>query len=239
MFKIITKIFLALLIVTLIGAFITYGYLPGIIAGRIQKIAAVPTSLKSVGISLDELDFKKLKMANVPNSILPTALEIDEISVKMPIKRVFDDKIVIDRMECENFFIGLEFASKSNRKGNWTTIINNIDANTPDTNKKNKSIFISRLGIKNVKIALVYRDNPKNIQKLDIKYLELKNISTEGDFPIDQLTKVILKLTLQQIFSLKGLGNMLKELLNPELPSSLLKPPFFSHLDSVEIDTQN
>lgn len=229
--KIFIRIFCLILIFSFLSILTVYSFLPNIVAHKIQKLALVDTSIRSIGLSFNEIDVKKFQMDNLPNSILPVALKIDDILLKNPLSNYLDDQIIIERVNCENFTIGLEFDSKSSSTGNWTKIISNFDSASELSSKSSKSITINKLVVKNVIILLVYRDNPNQIKTLNIDQIELTNLSSSGEFPTAQITKIILRETLKQIFSLKNLGNMMKDLLTPQQWAPFTNPlkSFFSY----------
>jgi hypothetical protein len=245
MFKILTRLFLALVVLILVGLFVIYGYLPDLLASKIQKSAQVKTSVGKVELSMSEIEINDLVMQNVPNSILPKALDVQEIAIKGPITDFFKKKVQLEEILIDNLYLSLEFNSKSDNRGNWTTIINNLNQTKDDPKQTNYVVSVNKVLLKNIKIDLVYKDNPKNIQKIDIKEIELNNLSTDGDFPVNQLTKVIMQQALKQIFSLQNLGNMLKDLLIPDSSNPIFTPlkPFFSLetqiKEALEADLKN
>jgi len=245
MFKILKRLFLALVVLILVGIFVIYGYLPDLLASKIQKSAQVKTSVGKVELSMNEIEINDLVMQNVPNSILPKALDVQEIAIKGPLSDFFKKKVQLEEILIDNLYLSLEFNSKSDNRGNWTTIINNLNQTKDDPKETNYVVSVSKVLLTNIKIDLVYKDNPKNIQKIDIKEIELNNLSTDGDFPVNQLTKVIMQQALKQIFSLQNLGNMLKDLLIPDSSNPIFTPlkPFFSLetqiKEALEADLKN
>jgi hypothetical protein len=232
--KIFKRILGLFIIVFLIALFSLYTYLPGIVAKKIEKTTQVPVSIRSLGISLNEIEVNQFLMSNISGSILPIALNIDEVSIETPVTQFLKNETNINKIVCDNFFIGLEFNSKSDYRGNWTVIVNNMNQDSSSKSPSEKVINIRKLILNNVDIHLVYKDKPKQIQKLKINRIELDNLSTAGDFPIKQLSKIIIQQTLKQIFSIKNLGNMLKDLLNPAPIFKNPLSPFFSMDDSLE-----
>jgi hypothetical protein len=233
--KIFIRLFFAVLICLFLSVSTVYSFLPNIIAHKIQKLALVDTSIRSIGLSFNKIEVSKFQMDNLPNSILPIALKIDDITLKNSLSNYFENEITIERVNCENFTIGLEFDSKASSQGNWTKIINNFDSASELSSKSSESITINKLLVKNVTILLVYRDNPNQIKTLNIDQIELNNLSSSGEFPTGQITKIILRETLKQIFSLENLGNMMKDLLTPRQWAPYTNPlkSFFSHAEST------
>jgi len=233
MFKFLLKSFIVLLVLFCGGVFLAYTYLPNLVSKKIQKLIEVPTFIRSIGFSTNQIEVNNLLIQNIPNSLLPVALKIDEITISTRLTKLFDKNVTIDSVDCDNFYVALEFDSKKSTNGNWTVLMNNIESNTKDTSSENKVYLIKVLRLKNVLVDLVYKDQPKEIKKIKIPSIELKNISSEGEFPVDQLTKIIIQQALKEIFSLQNLGNMLKNLLTPPLKATSLNPfqPFFFNQD--------
>ena len=236
MFKVLLRIVFAVVIVLLIGLFVVYGYLPNLLASKIEKSAQVKTTVDTVGVSMNEIQITDLVMMNVPDSILPKALDVADIEIIGPISDFLKKRVELEKILIDDLYLSLEFNSKSDTNGNWTTIINNFNQTKDDPKETNYVVAVDRVILTNINIDLVYKDNPKNIQKIKIKDIELKNLSTDGDFPVNQLTKIIMQQALKQIFSIQNLGNMLKDLLIPDSTPPFINPlkPFFSLEDQLK-----
>ncbi|NGX51108.1 MAG: hypothetical protein K1060chlam2_00965, partial [Chlamydiae bacterium] len=152
----------------------------------------------------------------------PRALSIDSFSADVPLTRFFDDNIVIEEMLLDDVYLGLEFDSPRSKKGNWTTIMNNVSRNTTSEKKKAKdkgettSVLIKKLILTDLKVELAYKTGGQPNRKLrPIRRLELTNISSEGGIPTNQIMHIVMQETLRSIFSREGLQNMLEGVLDP------------------------
>lgn len=119
-------------------------------------------------------------------------------------------------------YIGLEFDSPRSKRGNWTTIMNNVSKNTRSEQQKAKAkgkstkVLIKRLIITDLKIELAYKTGGRANRKLrTIDRIELTDISSEGGIPTGQIMNIVMQETLRNIFSKEGLQNMLEEVLKP------------------------
>ena len=183
----------------------------------------VPTYIQSVSINKDSIEIKEIILKNLPDSVLPTALKIENMIIEAPITTYLSDEIKLSSIICKDFFVGLEFESKGSSQGNWSILMENINHSAPSVHSFKKSVFIKKLIIKDATIHLTYKDQPNYLSKYTIKEIVLHDLSSEGEFPMDQLTKIIIRESLKEIFSLKNITNMFKNYILPKIPSS----PFF------------
>ncbi len=192
-------------------------FIPAILASQLQKRAQVGVSIGSVGLSLDSINIQNFVIDNPTGSVMPQALSIDNCESIVPLANLLKQEIVIPSIALENVFIAIEFESKKSSEGNWTTIVGNLaSSSTNEAKEEDKSVLIQKLKLTNLNISLVYKDDRKSIKQFQIPSLEFKNVSSQNGLPIAQITQIIIQQTLKEIFSLKGLQNMLKNFISPK-----------------------
>lgn len=217
-----------------IALFIMWSRAPDILANNLSKKLGVPVEIADIDLAFSHLTVENFEIGNVPGGILAKAFSVETLDVAAPLTRYLNNQIVIDTIQLDNVYLGLEFDSATSTKGNWTRIMSNlqdsIDQDTPPEKKKEKkrkkkkaeqpaqpssgrSIFIKELVINNISMDLVYIQGDGRIKKLPvIKQIVLKNINSEEGFPVDQLMSSVLGQMLQQVFIQQNLKNMIQEL---------------------------
>lgn len=231
------------LLALVIVAFVSWERLPNIVSNMLSKKMKVAVEIDDIALSKNEIEIVKLMISNPKGSILPHALTIENTTITAPLLGYFDQHIVIDEVLLNDVYLGLEFEKKGSSQGNWTTIMNNMQASSPEpaANDKNKrTVLIKRLEVRDIDIDLVYERPDGKVQHLSpIKKLVFTNVTSEGGIPSDQITKIILKETLKSIFSKENLENMVENFIqNPNGGVQNVLEPFKGllnqYLDEIE-----
>ncbi|MBS0603953.1 MAG: hypothetical protein JSS60_02830 [Verrucomicrobia bacterium] len=239
--------------------FIFWSRIPDIAASNLSKKLKVAVEIDSFGIGWGKIDVKKIQIGNPPHSILSKAFACNEIDVLAPFTNYLSNHIVIDEIDLQDVYLGLEFDSPSGTNGNWTTIMGNLKKTTggssaPSGNgkskKKNKemqqpaptgsarSVLIHRIVLTNIDVDVVYKTDGK-VKKLPrIPRMELNEISSEGGLPMDQVLNSVLGEMLKQVFIKENLKNMMQEFMNTPSPVQQYLAPFKGFFNAVpqEVD---
>ena len=239
-------IVIAILAAVIIGS-IFWSRLPDMVASSVSQKLKVPVQIDSFGLGWGKIDAKKITIGNPPGSILAKAFSVDEIDVLAPFTRYLSSHIVIDEIDLQNVYLGLEFDSASGTTGNWTRIMGNLQKSmgtSPNSNnqgkKKNKqqtqslppsgskrSVLIHRIVLTNIDVDVVYRKEGGKVKKLQrIPRMELNEISSEGGLPMDQILNSVLGEMLKQVFIKENLKNMIQEFMNTPSPIQQYIQPF-------------
>lgn len=213
------SVIIAIVLIFIIG----WNTLPSWVSGALSKRAKVPVSIEALRFLSPGIEVERIRVGNPPDSILPHALQVGSLQVHAPLRRFFDDQIVIDLVALNDVYLGLEFESQGSARGNWSTIMRNLKQSTGTEKEaaakkgKSTSVLIKKLVITNLNIDLVYRKGDQRVRKLKpIPRLEFTNISSEGGIPTAQIMDLILSEMLRNVFSKEGLKNMLDDVLSPK-----------------------
>lgn len=239
-FSTLAGLIVIIILAAVIVGFIFWSRVPDMLANNLSKKMKVSVAIDSIGLGWGKIDLKKIEIGNPPNSILSKAFSCNEIDVNAPFTRYFGKHIVIDEIDLNDVYLGLEFDSASSTKGNWTTIMNNIQSTTAAGKVKEKksekapsagterSVLIHRIVLTNINVDVVYKKDSGKVKKLPtIPRIELMEISSEGGLPLDQIANSVLGEMLKQVFIKENLKNMLQELLNqPTGPIQQYLSPF-------------
>ncbi len=237
-FSTLAGLIVIIILAAVIAGFVLWSRVPDMLANNLSKKMKVSVAIDSIGLGWGKIDLKKIEIGNPPNSMLSKAFSCNEIDVNAPFTRYLNKHIVIDEIDLNDVYLGLEFESASSTKGNWTTIMNNIQSSTAgQVNKKKgetppqgteRSVLIHRIVLTNINVDVVYKKEGGKVRKLPtIPRMELTEISSEGGLPMDQITNSVLGEMLKQVFIKENLKNMLQELMNqPANPVQQFLSPF-------------
>jgi uncharacterized protein involved in outer membrane biogenesis len=234
-FSTLAGLIVIIILAAVIVGFIFWSRIPDMLANNLSKKMKVSVAIDSIGLGWGKIDLKKIEIGNPPNSILSKAFSCNEIDVNAPFTHYLDKNIIIDEIDLKDVYLGLEFESASSTKGNWTTIMNNIQSTTTTSQvnkKKNqaasqRTVLIHRLVLTNIDVDVTYRKDSGKVKKLPtIPKIELTEISSEGGLPMDQIMNSILGEMLKQIFIKENLKNMLQDFMNQPSPVQQYLAPF-------------
>ncbi len=226
------------IIAAVVTAVLSWSRIPDIISSKLSEKMKVHVEIDDMHIGWKAIDVQKVEIGNPSGSILPKAFSADQILIQAPLMDYLKDDIVIDYIEIDNVYLGLEFESKSSHKGNWNTIMNNMQGGKKagKAEEPGKTVLIRKLVLTNISVALVYRQGGGPVKNLPpIKRLEFDNLSSEKGIPYEKISKIIFEQMLKSVFSLEGLQNMLQDYLNPKPQDALqnLLQPFKGLLNSA------
>jgi hypothetical protein len=199
-----------------IAVWLSWSRIPSIISSKLSQKMGVTVVIGDMRFGWDEIDVHNISIANPRGYILTTAFTAKVISVLTPIRNYLDNPIVIDRVEINGVYVGIELDSKKSKKGNWTTILGNLEKNK--TKGKGKSVLIKKLVLNNIDIDLAFTKEGQ-VNHLDrIKRLEFNNVTSEEGIPYEQISSIILNQMLKQIFTIDNITDMLQNFIPQGTP---------------------
>ncbi len=218
--KTFVKSAVGLVVLVFIGAliilFIMWSRVPDILAGNLSKKLKVVVEIGDIDLSPRSIDIEKLEIGNPRGYSLPRAFAVDRIAINAPLTRYLHNDIVIDEIDLDNVYLGLEFDSPRGAQGNWTTIMHNAKAAQDSGGKSKKTVLIHRLVLNNIQTDLLYRTQGGKVRRLPvIKRMELNEISSEGGSLSDQLMNSALGEMIKQVFIQQNLKDLLDNVLSP------------------------
>ncbi len=217
---------LIIILVGLVGAWIVYMRLPGLISSHLTEKAKVDVRISDVQITKKSIELDHLTMSNPQGSKLSYALKVQDIDIKAPLTTYVKDPIIIDQVLLDNVYIGLEFYKAGSTNGNWTYIVNNLNQGS-DSDKAGTEVVMKKVTLRNINVDLYTHQSGAKVKSLrPIKQMEFTNVTSSGGIPAAQLTNAIMKITLREIFSREGIQNMLEGALNPKNSLNPLKNLF-------------
>ena len=208
--------FVLFILILCVGAsFYIYPRLPYYLSKNLSEKFQVPVHVNAIDVSKETILLKSVDIANPKQSTLPTALKVSKTSVKAPLTRYLKKNIVIDEIQLNDIYASIEFYKKGNTEGNWTVLIDNFDSNNSfgksqgEKKQPSGNVLIKKLVMTNITIDLKLYG--KDVNRLSpIARLEFENVGTEEGFPVEEITEIIIQKLISQVFSLQGLSNMFK-----------------------------
>ncbi len=203
-----------------IAVFIFWMRLPNFAANVLSSKLKAPVSIEDINIKSERIDIQQLEIGNPKGFVMPKALSSNIIDIQAYWKNYLQKEIVIDRIDINDVYVGLEFPQEGNQSGNWTTIMNNIreggDISKEKKKTSDRSVLIKELSLSNIDIELLYGSDISKVQKLSkINNITLTNVSSTEGIPMNQIINIILSEMLKKIFLDKGITNMLEGLQLP------------------------
>ncbi len=223
-----SSISILILLALLILVFIGLGRLADIAADHFSKHLQVGVSIDALTPHLSRIVVREFEMGNPSGYSLPKAFEAKTITIHAPLTAYIKDDIVIEEIDLDTISLGLEFDSTSGARGNWTVLMENLKSSNVD-GPSPRTILIKKAVFTNIQAQLLFRKGGGAMRTLPtIDRIELTNISTKGQFPVDQLTASVLGEMVKAVFAEYQLNNMLSEIFikPPEKAVETLTKPF-------------
>lgn len=209
----VTGLAIIIILGVIIFGFIFWSRVPDIIASNMSKKLKVPVEIADMDLSLKSIEIDKLSIGNPKGYYLPRAFGAQHIAVDAPLSRYFHDHILIDEIDVDDVYVGLEFDSPKGTEGNWSQIMKNVKSST--SQKNTKTVLIHKLILNNIKCDLLYRSQGKKVTHLpEIKRIELTDISSEGGDTMDQIMNSAFGEMIKQVFIQQNLKDALNNILD-------------------------
>lgn len=258
LFSTLTGIVVVIILAAVVIGFIGWSRVPDILANNLSKKLKVSVEIQDMSLGWGKIEIDKVAIGNPPGAILSKAFSCNSIDVLAPLTNYLDQQVIIDQIDINDVYLGLEFDSASGTQGNWTRIMGNLESSTgqePAGTKKKKgkkaetsgserSVLIRRLILTNINVDVVYRKEGGKIQRLKtIDRIELTNVSSEGGLPMDQVMNSVLGQMLKSVFEKQNLQNMLQNLLQQQGGVQKYLEPFKgffnTHVEEEEKENQS
>jgi hypothetical protein len=215
------SISLLILILTFVAVFFGWNYLPYWISSDLSKKMGVDVSISYINLGPRKIGVFNISVDNPSGYTLKQALDVKKLVSRASITTYLKESVVIDQITLSNAYLGLEIKSPTDQTSNWTQIMNQLKTSLASNSEDNKNILIKSLVVENLNIDLVIKSSSNKVKRIKpIKRLEFKNISSQGAFPSSQLTQIIMKEVLKEVFSPENFGNMLKQTLDNPIEGS-------------------
>lgn len=202
-----------------LAGYIAYARLPDITARYLAQELKVPVEIGDIDLSWKTITISDLEISNLPRQKLSKAFSANTITAKTPIFHYVKNDIIIEQIEIDTIYLGLEFNSASSTEGNWSVLMSNLQTNKTKNNSpppsKQQSLLIKELVLTNIQVEVYYDLEKGSIKRLPIiDKIVLQNISSTEGIPSDQILSSVLGQMLKSVFLKENLQNMLKGVLD-------------------------
>ncbi|NGX37720.1 MAG: hypothetical protein K1000chlam2_00882 [Chlamydiae bacterium] len=232
-------IFIIIIVALIVLFFLGWSRIPDMLANNLSKKLGVTVSIDSMDLRPSRIDINQIEIGNIKGYSLPKSFSAKQIEIHAPLTTYLTDHIVIEEVDVEDIYLGLEFDSPTSTDGNWTKIMKNYEQSADLNKEGGKTVLIKKLVFTNIRTELLFKGDGGSIRKLPvIKRIELTNISSEGGFPTDQLMSSILGQMLKEVFTQQNLNNMIKGILfdSPGKAVDKALKPFEGIFNAVPIE---
>jgi uncharacterized protein involved in outer membrane biogenesis len=212
--KSLTSLIVICILAGVILFFLAKSRLPDMIASKLSKTLQVAVEIGDMNFTLSTIKIDNLEISNPRGFKLEHAFTVQEILVHAPLMGYLKKDIVIDEIDLNNVYIGLEFESPQGTSGNWTTIMANAENAQTQSSKSasDKTVLIKRLVLNNINADLLYQSDGKVRHLPTIDQIVLVNISSQGGDIMDQLMNSALGQMLKEIFIRENLKEVLDKI---------------------------
>ncbi len=199
--------------------FLFWSRVPDMVASRLSKTLKVAVEIGDINLSMNRIEVEHFEISNPRNYQLDRAFGAQQILVNAPLTRYLHNDIVIDEIDVNDVYIGLEFDSPKGTTGNWTTIMNNAQASQEESSKTSKkTVLIKKLVLTNISAELLYRSEGKVRRLKTIPKITLYNINSQGGNLSDQLMNSALGQAIKEIFVQENLKDVIDRIF--KIPSN-------------------
>ncbi len=227
-FASIAGIIVVIFLVAIVIVFIGWGRVPDMLANNLSKKMKVYVGVGNIKLGWGEIKVNKFEIGNPPKSVLQQAFTCKEIIIDAPFSRYLNKNIVIDEINVNDVYLDLEFDSASGTSGNWSRIMSNFQSSSSPKTASERTVLIHRLVFNTINTDVLYQKDGGKVKHLPtIDRIVLTDVSSEGGFPIQQITSSVLGQMLQSVFLKQNLKNMLQNILqSPTNPIQQFIEPF-------------
>jgi hypothetical protein len=166
----------------------------------VGQIAIRPTMMK----------ISNFRISNPINYQSTTAFKAKSIRAYYEWKQLRGDSSVIDRVEIDQIYLGIEFFSSLGTKNNWSDLLSKM----PQKDENSKEVIIRKLVLTNMTVDIRKMGVFSKSQTQTIDRMEFENISSKKGFPTEEL--------VSQIFKNAGLMQYIQNII-PTNPADIIK----------------
>ena len=205
-------ILFSLLIVLGIFFSVVYHFRVPLINRNLSKLFSVPVRLETFDLSLNQIAIGNFEIFNPPKSVVPKAMTIRSLSVDAPLWNYFEPHTNIDSIIINGIDVDVEFYDPLYRNMNWDPILGSSTSSTKEAPKgQESSASVKRFTIQNLKITLRLPNQQPQVFTVrgPVVY---RNLDSRKGGATTVLADLIVRIVLQQVFSVQGLTRFANEL---------------------------
>jgi hypothetical protein len=181
-----------------------------IVSSYLSKSLGMKVSVGSVSIKPTETKMANFKIDNPWRYRSSTAFKADSIHTFYQWNQLRGDPKIIDRIEIDQIYLGIEFFNRTGTQTNWSDLL----ANIPQRRSDEKEVIINQLILTNMTVEITGMGLWANKETRTIDRMEFSNVSSKNGFPTKEL--------INNIFGNAGLFQYIKNII-PDGPGGIIK----------------
>jgi len=219
------KRFVVILVILLIiifgGTFIVWRQLPQLVSYMIAQQTHTHVHINAIRFRQDEIHFDTIIIDSPEGGTIQKALKVEELIIKAPFTAYTKSPVIIPEVILNNIYLGIEFYNKERTKGNWVTIMSDIDeepqekkeVKKPQTggqylDEKGDYGLIKDLDMNTLNIELkLHNESPVKLST--IKNVHFKDVRTDNGQIGKELTQIIIQKMMYSVFIMKGIKTVI------------------------------
>lgn len=184
---------------------------PDMVSNYLSTEIGVSVSIDGIKPGLRKITVNQFDVANEEGYSLPKAFSAKTITLNAPLTQYLNDPIVVEQIDVDAIYLGIEFDTTTSTEGNWSKLLSHYQKEAKLDAKDGKKVIIKKMVFTNIQADLIFHSGENKIQKLPkIPRIEITDVSTEGGFPVDQLTSSMLGQLIKQAFIQYHMENFLQ-----------------------------
>lgn len=215
--RLLPKVVIGITLTILVVGFITWKKIPQILSSELSKRANVAVKLDTIRVTPWSLTIKDFEISSPKGYHLKKAFSMKKARVYASLFNYLKPRTIIQEMTLKDVYLGIEFDSPTDRNGNWTIIINNLNQSVnkeiaADPTPSAKSVLIKKVDVFNIDVQVGFRNKPKEVKTLPtIQHLELTNIDSKEGAPIRQIMSSVLGELIKSVVVKENLKNIIQD----------------------------
>lgn len=175
-----------------------------LLAHFISKNMNVQVTLGSLEIDREGASLGLFWMGNPKGSKTKTSFAAAHSRIDSNLDSLFSNPIVIDQIEIDHIFVGIEFYDDKGSKSNWDQILQKESSSTKGTDYLIKTLILKDLTVE------VTQANGRVKRYPTLAKMEFHNISSQSGFPVDEIQKAIFQLMMKNLFQSLPIDQLFK-----------------------------
>jgi hypothetical protein len=156
------------------------------VSSYLSKTLKIKVFVGNFRVNRQEMKIANLRIDNPVRYKTPTALTADAITASYELNQLMGNPSIIDSIEVDRVFIGVEFSSRVGGKNNWSDLMKHIPKSSDA-----KEVIIRSLVLTNITVDIKNMGPTGKSETKTIDRMEFSNLSSKEGFPTDQLIKEI------------------------------------------------
>ncbi|HSX37942.1 MAG TPA: hypothetical protein VLE95_03835 [Chlamydiales bacterium] len=173
----------------------------------------VPVTIGSLALNKTSAEVSEFWVGNFPRSLSSTSFTAQSLQIHAGLQQIFSNPVVIDEIDIDNIFVGIEFYNAEGTDSNWTRILNEKEPKK----KSSRDYLIRTLMLRNLTVEVRQADGSIKTYPT-IQQMEFHNISKDTGFPVDEIEKAIFDLMMKNLFKNLPIDKLFKVLKPLPLP---------------------